>query len=214
MNPTYSLQLQVCIKHACTQLEANRIRGYQEGSTTAFYRRPGGKEEKEGMSINHAYVDGISLTYGPRPANREHIWTFASSVTDNTKKSTKGQCPCLRNSRAKASQKAGSEFVEHDYFCDSGNFDADQAKEIVGKLFLGDTLWDGKGCAFQNGCCKKQRGSPWFTRRFDPFCEDIDMRVCTDEGNEKENILIDQMEIYVQWFVWDRTSVGLVKHKL
>ena len=46
VNPmTYSLQLQACIKHACTQLEANRIRGYQEGSTTAFYRRPGVKEE-------------------------------------------------------------------------------------------------------------------------------------------------------------------------
>ncbi len=32
------------------------------------------------VSINNAYVDGVSLTHGQSP--RQHIWTFANAVDD------------------------------------------------------------------------------------------------------------------------------------
>ena len=44
-----------------------RVRGYQKGSTDAFYG-------PQGPSIDGPYVDGVSITRG---SPRQHIWTFA-----------------------------------------------------------------------------------------------------------------------------------------
>ena len=52
------------------------IRGYQFGSTSAFY----GYSSYNSRGINDQYVDGISLTHGPA-GSRQHIWTFAAGLT-------------------------------------------------------------------------------------------------------------------------------------
>ena len=177
-----------------------RIRGYQEGSTDAFGTPIVANKGKRGVTINEAYVDGISLTYGS--PSRTHIWTFASGLTDEHTGFKRAQCPCSQ----KFSQRDGTyrprvpDFVGKNLFCDTGNQGLERTKiPKISKSFMGHALWDGKGCSTLNGCCDKRLGLPWFSRSFEPlFCEDIQLRVCNDEGTDNERTLIDQIELYVQ----------------
>jgi hypothetical protein len=173
-----------------------RIRGYQEGSTDAFGTPIVAKNGKRGVSIHHAYVDGISLTHG---YTREHIWTFASALNDLSEGFTFAQCPCVRPFDKNARQPQVPDFVKKNLFCDTAN--QNPGKERIPKgdiVFMRNPLWDGKGCSPQNGCCN-QAGLPWFSRSFEsPTCDDVEMRVCNDEGTKNENVLIDQIELYVQ----------------
>ena len=177
-----------------------RIRGYQQASTDAFGTPDRKKNGVRGMSINEAYVDGISLTYGS--PSRTHIWTFASGLTDEHEGFKRAQCPCSQ----RFSQKDGTfrprvpDFVGKNLFCDTGNQGSERTKiPKISKSFMNHALWDGKRCSTLNGCCDKRLGLPWFSRSFEPpLCEDIQLRVCNDEGTDNERTLIDQIELYVQ----------------
>jgi hypothetical protein len=175
-----------------------RITGYQHGSTDAFGTPVVARNGKRGVSINQAYVDGISLTHGKY--TREHIWTFASALNDLSEGFTFAQCPCVRRFAKNARQPQVPNFVEKNLFCDTANQNPGKGRGIPkGDLpFMDNPLWDGKGCSLENGCCN-QAGLPWFSRSFEsPTCDDVEMRVCNDEGTANENILIDQIELYVQ----------------
>jgi hypothetical protein len=87
--------------------------GFGSGSPNGFYngygRNPGG-------GIDHAYLDGISMTHG---SPRQHIWSFASGFGGSP------HCPC-ENIHAPLPP-----FIGDDYFCDDVRNGA---------------LWDGAQC--------------------------------------------------------------------
>ena len=123
------------------------------------------------LSIDTHYVDGISLTHG-RP--RRHIWTFAAALDDTS------LCPCNNETI----QTPG--FVGNDYFCDTGN------------IRDGDPLWDGEGCSAGSTCCSFNN-PPWFYKQLpQPTTDDIEMRVCRDDYNYNEDVVIETVDIYIQ----------------
>ena len=149
-----------------------RIRGYQIGSTDAFAFFP-----RSNPSINDYYVDGVSLTYG-NP--RQHIWTFASALHS--------QCSCQDGSST-----TPPAFVGNDYFCDTGSVGSHGFRTFHGD----DPLWDGAGCGSSNMCCSFN-DPPWFYKQLPQSTSDnIEMRVCRDQGRRDEDVAIDKIDIYV-----------------
>ena len=157
-----------------------RITAYQVGTTNAFQRA----SHSRSTTIDSNYVDGVSLTHGT--SSREHIWTFAAAL-DRTGNhiSSESYCPCQNTTHPKPAITFPS-FVGEDYFCDAGN-----EEFMTGEFGLQtDPLWDGTDCL----CCDNP---PWFYKQLPlPTNDNIEMRVCRDEGNE--NIAIKVVNIYIQ----------------
>ena len=160
-----------------------KIIGYQQSSTDAFYRFIGG----HGL-IDSYYVDGISLTHGRSP--RKHIWTFVAAQHEHNSYA-RAVCPCT-NTR-NSPPPAVPYFIGHDYFCDTGS------ENWVEITFYGaDPLWDGAGCGPYNTCCS-WNSPPWFLKNISPpTSDDIEMRMCTDQPQDDEDINFESVEIYVQ----------------
>ena len=150
-----------------------RITAYQVGTVDDFqFRRPN-------TDINSAYVDGVSLTHG-NP--RQHIWTFAAAGRIDT------ICSCHTESRPAS--------VGSDFFCDSGNPMPSSA--AFGTFHSDNPLWDGVGCTADDECCPTDN-PPYFLKTLpQSTTDDIEMRVCRNEGRGNEDIAIETVEIYVQ----------------
>ena len=163
-------------KNVCGKMIA-----YQLGSTDAFHGT---------NQIHENYLDGVTLTYGNNP--RKHIWSFASAL-DEVATFRSSNCKCTRSTTA-ADAISPPSFVGDDYFCDTGS-----AKKYTDGQFYGNNpLWDGGGCGPENDCCLKQKNSPWFFKKLQSSTsEDIEMRVCCDESPSLEDVLIEQIEIYI-----------------
>lgn len=148
-----------------------RIIAYQFSDPDAF----------RSSNIDTYYLDGISMTYG---MPRNHIWSFASSWLRRP-----NQCPCAESSRFLPA------FVGEHYFCESANERNDGSD--LGRTFTQDLLWDGQNCVDEANCCT---GSvPWFTREFpSPTTDDIEVRICGDEGTNNEDTPIKILDIYIQ----------------
>ena len=159
-----------------------RVRAYQVGTTNAFSGRPPPR-------IDRNYVDGVSLTRG-NP--KQHIWTFVSGIQENSGNHHQSVCPCT-DTRAPPPPA----FVGNDYFCDSGNpsfMDSDSRTTV----YSDDPLWDGRGCVSTSTCCIFN-DPPWFQKQLSNLTTDhIEMRVCTKDGADNENVYIEMVEIYVQ----------------
>lgn len=84
-------------------------------------------------------------------------------------------------------------FVGNDYFCDSGG------DTHINHHFYGDNpLWDGAGCGPLNTCCTFNN-PPWFYKELpQPTTDDIEMRLCTDQGRGDEDSVVEIVDIYVQ----------------
>ena len=183
-----------------------RIKAYQTGSTDAFATHEADKKGVRGVTIDGAYVDGISLTHGRSP--RTHIWTFASAQNDQHDGNSRASCPCLRKFPEDTTYKPRvPEFVDDNLFCDTGNqfgrrLGKDEDYKRIpkdGTKFQGNALWDGKSCSTLNGCCAQQQNQPWFVRRLGlETCDNVEIRVCNDEGTDNESFLLSQVELYVQ----------------
>ena len=151
--------------------------GYQKETTDAF---------TETESINGPYVDGVSITCG-NP--RKHIWTYAIGRGDSSNDSSiqLSNCPC-----SKYSGRPPQSFVHENYYCESGAVLADFG------YFIDDPLWDGKGCSSENNCCS-DLGMPWFYRHTPlMISDDIEIRICHDESSANEDVLIGELQLYVQ----------------
>ena len=121
------------------------------------------------------------MTYG-NP--RKHIWTFAVGHTKLTHSIS--NCPC-----ALGGGTASPSIVRNNYFCESGN-----EMIVPNQWYMDDPLWDSQGCATGSTCCN--RGGPWFTTTLgQEVNDDIELRMCFDEGALDENIGLDELEIYV-----------------
>ena len=167
--------------HVC-----GRIRGYQFGATVAF-----GHNLRD---IDSYYVDGISLTRGAN-GSRQHIWTFASGLSEATFVFPNLSCPCDT-----APPSVVPAFVGSDYFCESGlhsewNVAVDE-EDLV--LYPDDVLWDGQNCTFNSTCCQLNN-PPWFTKILpNAIIEDIELRICTYFPPKYGDVPIELIELYVQ----------------
>ena len=169
----------VSYQHVC-----GRARGYQKGSTNAFYDNT--------QPIDSYYVDGLSITHG-NP--RQHIWTYAAGLTDDV--SSPSNCPC-----AVIPGPAPPSFVGSNYYCEFGAvglFDIDT-------YYLSDPLWDGAGCSTNNTCCSTNNtccsntNLPWFYHQLSGITQDdIEVRICRNRPFiTNEGILVDILELYIQ----------------
>ena len=163
-----------------------RVIGYQDKITNAFQtyiRRPE-------LTLDDAYVDGVSMTYGEAP--RKHLWTFASARREGS--SGTSACPCTSNATGDAmfTWKLPP-YVGNNYFCDTGVESRPQQR------FYGeDPLWDGQGCGSESNCCEFNN-PPWFCRELEePTIENIELRICSSHSIDDEDIPVEQFEVYIQ----------------
>ena len=158
-----------------------RIIGYQLGTpdTFAFTRR----------SINSYYMDGISVTHG---SPRQHIWSFVGGLDEDISLHSAASCPCVTGSTARSRTPS---FVGRNYFCESGI----TSGHVIGYFYPnGDPLWDGQGCGPTSSCCTFN-SPPWFNVTLSsPTTDDIEVRICGDEGIGGEDTPIQLIELYVK----------------
>ena len=71
---------------------------------------------------------------------------------------------------------------------------------VLGSEDRSNPLWNGGSCVAMNTCSSFNSPSPpWFYRDLShTTTEDIEMRLCVDEGRSNEDIAIETIEIYVQ----------------
>ena len=151
-----------------------KVRGYQYGSTQAFYF---GK-----MDLNLGYLDGVSITYG-QP--RHHVWSYATGWHF--------YCPCNDGSLLLFNPPS---FVGSDYYCETAVIAAGISEYA---LYSNDPLWDGLQCDSNEAtdeapCCTDPK-LPWFVKELEEsVTQDIELRVCVTEGNT----LLEIIELYVK----------------
>ena len=167
--------------HVC-----GRILAYQTGRASAFYN----SLLHDQKSLEGAYLDGISLTYGPR-GSRKHIWSFVKAdhyggqATEDSIK-----CPCSVTNRNWTFTVPP--LVANDYFCESGN----PGQGRIDGMFFNNTLWDGIGCP--NSTCCEFNTPPWFCNTLPaPTTDDIELRSCYGDGITLGNVTITKVDIYV-----------------
>ena len=158
-----------------------KVKGYQKGSTDGFHAW------SNLPSLDNGYVDGISITLG-NP--RKHIWTYAAGLSDDDDFGNgANNCPCARNQG-----KAPPSFVGEHYHCESGN----TGPFVNSQYYTKDPLWDGTGCLINNNCCTNVN-QPWFFRQLVTNRQDnIEARLCTNQGFADEAVLVEQIQLYVQ----------------
>ena len=166
---TYSLDY----SNVCGQ-----VRGYQYGSPDAF--------NTGNSDIESYYIDGIPITYGSNP--RQHIWTYAGGWAETSL--VLRSCPCNNGSIA-----SPPSFVNNDYYCESG-LPSPPKSEV---LFADDPLWDGQNCNGHESTCCTNLNMPWFLKTLnESTTDDIELRVCSDQGQPNEDTPLYIIELYVK----------------
>ena len=159
-----------------------KVVGYQ------YYKTNGFGPSRFTPKINETYIDGISLTHG---SPRQHVWSFAAAYDEAVTTRNSGEytsCPCLHSTF----RGVVPDFVRNDYYCETGS-----RTRVERRYYFDDPLWDGEGCEGENECC--DRGGPWFCKQLlQPTQDDIEMRVCTNSGNSDEDVVLEQIKLYIQ----------------
>ena len=171
------------------QQVCGRVRGYQVASPDGFQRYPNSHNFCPApCTIDKPYVDGVSITHGDNP--REHIWTYAAGVTENSYESLRPNCPCT------GIGVSPPDFVGSDYYCESG-LDVSPFKQSV--LYSNDPLWDGQDCEGLERTCCDPPNLPWFCKELpEPTTDNLEFRICADEPHTNEDIPIELVELYIQ----------------
>ncbi len=118
--------------------------------------------------LDSHYLDGVSITHGSEPRSRS------------------SNCPCSSNSALLPS------FVGGDYFCEGAH-----RNNWERALYPDNPLWDGVGCLDSSTCCDSPR-LPWFcTTLSSATTNDIEVRLCADQGLDDEDVPIEQVEIFI-----------------
>ena len=164
------------------QTVCGRFRGYQVGSPDAFTKCA---RESDPITIENPYVDGISITYG-LPGSRKHIFTYAAGTSEV---GSRCNCPCT-------GATAAPSFVGSDFYCESGNAVSEWGGTT---LYSADILWDGQECRSSETMCCKPPNLAWFCKTFPtPISGDMEIRICTDEALDNENIPLEYFELYIK----------------
>ena len=131
-------------------------------------------------------MENLINTQAPYGSLRNHIWTFAAGVSKHHNDRGCCNCPC-----ALYPGTAAPPFVGESYFCESGN-----TGRFERQWYFDDPLWDSLGCESESTCCDSD--GPWFTTTLSQeTSDDIEVRLCLDEGKNNEDIGIEQLEILV-----------------
>ena len=158
-----------------------QLRGYQFFAPKAFRKY----NENTVLTIDDAYVDGVSITYGNTP--RKHIWTYAGDPYDTTANSDPFGCPCKQGSTVITPPYVGT-----DYYCESGTHSC-----CPEPLFYNDPLWDGQQCGGGEAPCCTHPNMPWFIKTLnETTTEDIELRVCNTESYSDDPL--ELIELFVQ----------------
>ena len=168
----------ISYSHVC-----GKIIAFQYGRPNAFgpYNNPGWPTH----SIDHLYLDGISVTYGTN--NRTHIWSLAASPSDSSIGGS--ACPC-----STLAQPNIPPWVGNEYFCESGS----ATTSSVGIFYPDDPLWDGQDCPPSTSHCCDLNNPPWFSKELSEATnEDIEVRVMAN-GVNNEDTPVELIEIYVK----------------
>ena len=81
----------------------------------------------------------------------------------------------------------------NDYFCDTG---AEYTVKYL--LYTSDPLWDGQDCGSKNTCCEFN-DPPFFWKDLpDTTTDDIEVRLCADEGPSNEDSPVELIELYIE----------------
>ena len=124
-------------------------------------------------TIDGRYVDGVSVTYGPKGL-RTHIWSFAAAEGSGLK------CPCSNDFNSNRELSSPDE-VGNNYFCDRSG-----------------RVWTGENCSDEFPCCSFNN-PPYFSVQLpSPTTENIELRICTDQSRNDEFVLVLLAELYVQ----------------
>ena len=164
------------------QMVCGRFLGYQMGTPDAFRSAAG-----FGWTLETYYVDGISITYRLQ-GNRHHIFTFAAGVAEWSGITLMHACPCAGGYTAPS-------FIGSDYYCESGN----TFSSVSGTAFYNDDdLWDGQLCRNAEVTCCDPPNLPWFCTTFPtPITENMEVRICLDQGLDDENVALEFFELYI-----------------
>ena len=166
------------------------MRGYQKGSPDGFYATHNNIAKS---SINEPYMDGLSITLiNSQRKNRKHVWTYAAGYLDGYRSGETNRCPCIGGS-----VPAPDSFLKDHYYCESGT--TQESWNRGNYFFTSDPLWDGSGCVSSTNNCCANAGLPWFYRQF-PTAQDndVEVRLCTDQGYYNEAVVVDQLQLFVQ----------------
>ena len=180
--PTHHLSYQ----HVC-----GRAAGFSYNHPCAFFYYNHGHYYKNGIqnTIDHAYVAGLSITYGTQNG-RNHIWTYAGGYQEST--SNGCNCPCATNPGSSSPL-----FVGQDFFCESATRYPPSHPPTPQSWYTNNTLWDGEGCYPGSSCCDNPL-APWFRRTLqEKTTEDIEVRWCTGQGLSRDRVATELLELYV-----------------
>ena len=164
-----------------------RVNAYQKGTTDAFDISPADMD-----GLEEDYVDGVSLTHGA-PGSRQHIWTFvAANYETGAPYFPHVNCACT-NTEEDWPYKVYS-YIGNNYFCATGN---PGPGDDFNTIYADNPLWDGEGCGATNACCQLNN-PPWFcTTLPQPTTEDIEMRVCNNEAETNEDVILSSANINI-----------------
>ena len=168
------IPVQVSYSHVC-----GIVKGYQYYDSEAFYPSTRGYN-----TIDTFYVDGVSITHG---SPRRHLWTYANGAYELGSETYR--CPCARSN---PNDRSGvPSFVGEHFYCESGFPGTTYHNRVVWE----DPLWDGQNCvAPGNKCCERYG---WFHRDVSSSTDDIELRICADEGNVYDDTFVDYYEFWV-----------------
>jgi hypothetical protein len=163
----------------------SEIKGYALGvqfnTTDGFASGPGD-------SIDHIYVDGLSITITAANGARQHVWSYASGWSNVDFAEPQHHCPCDPGGTPAES------FVGSAYFCASGH--NDPATPPGGKWFPDDPLWDGMtpGPGCDTGGSVRSFQVTLDTETASP----IEARIMTDQVGTNEDVGITRLVLYVR----------------
>ena len=144
-----------------------RLYGDAINTPDAFFRHIRGHE-----TVEDNYLDGVSITHGVS-GSRTHIWTLGAGHPR--------RCPCDNNNHNYAPFPPTE--VGENYFCSTYD-----------RI---NTLWEGEGCAIDNPCCSFHN-PPYFSIQLpEPTTDRIEVRICNDQSQKDERVLVHFAEIYV-----------------
>ena len=157
-----------------------RVLGYQFGALSAFFR--------SSQNIESVYVNGLSLTHGKVLA-RQHVWTFAGGVAENSTTFRAEWCPCDHGTSPVPT------FVGSNYYCESGNNGPWVNGQFV--FYPDDQLWDGKDCIPRSSCCKNTK--PYFVTELGcTTSDDLEARLCSVYERRLSDVAVEVFELYVK----------------
>ena len=135
--------------------------------------------QQDQNTIEGNYLDGVSITHGAS-GSRTHIWSLGAG--HSARNGWVARCPCDNSDRSEAPLPPAE--VGDNYFCD-------RADEL-------DRLWTGESCANDNPCCSFHN-PPYFSVQLPAATTDsIELRICSDQHQGDETILVLFAAIYVQ----------------